>query len=223
MSSTTTSTVTTQPHAYKGSTGPSGPAPHRVAPRERLLDVATALFSAHGIRAVGIDRIIGEAGVARASLYSSFGSKDGLVTAYLDRLDERDRLRWEGAVDGLDDPVDKVYAFFDLAIASAPVRNFRGCQYLNAATEFPGELDGILTPVSRHRAWLRARLTALLDDAGYTDTVRLATRIQMIYDGALAGSKFDSSEAPLRFGREMVAELLGQTPLVQPAHLPPTQ
>ena len=52
-------------------------------PRERLLATATRLFSTDGIRAVGIDRILREAGVAKASLYNTYGSKDELVVAYL--------------------------------------------------------------------------------------------------------------------------------------------
>nr|WP_038171513.1 TetR/AcrR family transcriptional regulator [Tomitella biformata] len=182
--------------------------PTKPSPADRLLTAATELFAAHGIRAVGIDRIIGEAGVARASLYSGFGSKDALVTEYLHQLDLRDRQRWEDAVAGLDSPVGRIFAFFDLAIASAPVRNYRGCQYLNAATEFPGELHGVLSPVSEHRVWLHEQLTALLTTAKIPDAPVLATKIQTIYDGALAGSKFACSEEPIRVGRGMVADLL---------------
>lgn len=184
--------------------------PAKTSPADRLLETATGLFAAHGIRAVGIDRILAEAGVARASLYSAFGSKDALVTAYLHQLDLRDRLRWEGAVADIADPLDRVFAFFDLAISSAPVRNYRGCQYLNAATEFPGELHGMLTPVVEHRDWLREQLTALLTAAGVPDAPALAVKIQTIYDGALAGSKFDCSEEPIRVGRAMVADLLSR-------------
>lgn len=178
------------------------------SPGDRLLESATTLFAAHGIRAVGIDRILAEAGVARASLYSSFGSKDALVTAYLHQLDLRDRQRWADAVATIDAPLDRVFAFFDLAIASAPVRNYRGCQYLNAATEFPGELQDVLQPVSAHREWLHEQLTALLAAAGRPDAPALATKVQTIYDGALAGSKFACSEEPIRVGRGMVADLL---------------
>lgn len=184
----------------------------KASPADRLLESATALFAAHGIRAVGIDRIIGEAGVARASLYSAFGSKDALVTEYLHQLDLRDRRRWEDAAVGIEDPLGRVFAFFDLAIASAPIRNYRGCQYLNATTEFPGELDGVLTPVREHRDWLHQQLTALLTAAEVADAPVLATKIQTIYDGALAGSKFDRSEDPIRVGRGMVADLLAVAP-----------
>ena len=59
------------------------------SPRQRLLDTATRLFYAEGIRAVGIDRIIAEAGVAKATFYNHFPSKDDLVLAY---IEEQDRI-----------------------------------------------------------------------------------------------------------------------------------
>lgn len=175
------------------------------SPSQRLLETASALFAENGIRAVGIDRILADAGVARASLYSSYGSKDALVLAYLDHLDHRDRARWAEAVEGLDDPVAKILMFFDLAMRTASTKNFRGCQYANAATEFPQE---ILEPVVAHREWLRVTLVELLVEAGVPDPANVAVRLQLIYDGALAGSKFEHSIAPIRLGRDMVAALV---------------
>lgn len=62
---------------------------NRPSPRQRLLASATTLFTTEGIRVIGIDRILREADVAKASLYSLFGSKDALVAAYLQELDEK--------------------------------------------------------------------------------------------------------------------------------------
>ncbi|HEY5857628.1 MAG TPA: helix-turn-helix domain-containing protein [Aldersonia sp.] len=177
-------------------------------PAERLLATATELFAAHGIRAVGIDRILSESGVAKASLYSAFGSKDALVTAYLERLDQRDRARWTDAVAEVTDPVVRVLTFFDLAAASAPIRNFRGCQYLNAATEFPGQDLPMLAPVRAHRAWVRAVMVAALREAGCLEAEEVAQRVQVIYDGALAGSKFAQSEDAIHLGRRMAVDLI---------------
>jgi AcrR family transcriptional regulator len=174
-------------------------------PAERLLETAGELFAEYGIRAVGIDRILAESGVARASLYSAYGSKEALVHAYLERLDRRDRERWKEAVATLDDPVAKILAFFDLALASAPKKNFRGCQYANAATEFPQER---LEPVLAHREWLRTTLVELLAQARAADPKGTAERIRLIYDGSLAGSKFEHSADPIRFGRDMAAETI---------------
>lgn len=183
------------------------------SPAERLLATATELFGVNGIRAVGIDRILAESGVAKASLYSAFGSKDRLVQAYLEALDVRDRNRWEGAVADVEEPLDRVLAFFDLAAASAPVRNYRGCQYLNAATEFPGDELPMLAPVRAHRQWVFDRIAENLTAADIRDPQTVATRIQLIYDGALAGSKFTHSEDPIRLGRRMVEDLLRQSHL----------
>ncbi|MFD6858801.1 TetR/AcrR family transcriptional regulator [Rhodococcus sp. NPDC060090] len=179
--------------------------PAKRPPAERLLDTASALFAEFGIRAVGVDRILAESGVARASLYSSYGSKDGLVHAYLDRLDHRDRARWNEAVSDIDDPVQRILTFFDLAFASAPGKNFRGCQYANAATEFPEER---IEPVLAHRAWLLDTVVELLDRAGAADTDLTAERVRLIYDGALAGSKFEHSTEPIRRGRDLAQALI---------------
>lgn len=170
------------------------------------METASALFAEHGIRAVGIDRILAESGVARASLYSVYGSKDALVVAYLDRLDRRDRARWDDAVAGVRDPAAKILTFFDLALASAPSKGYRGCQYSNAATEFP---DESFAPVLAHREWLRDTLAGLLASAGIAEPDVVALRIRLIYDGALAGSKLERADEPLRWGREMVAEIVG--------------
>ena len=68
---------------------------NRPSPRTRLLNSATKLFDTEGIRVIGIDRILRDADVAKASLYSLFGSKDALVTAYIEKLDEDFRNDWQ--------------------------------------------------------------------------------------------------------------------------------
>ena len=75
----------------------------RPSPAERLLESAASLFDREGIRAVGIDRLIADADVARASLYQHFGSKDALVVSYLERADGNDRDGYRRAVRGLEE------------------------------------------------------------------------------------------------------------------------
>lgn len=177
-----------------------------LAPSERLLRTAADLFATQGIRAVGIDQILREAGVAKASLYSSYGSKDALIVAYLEELDQRDRNRWNAAVAAQRNPKAKVLTFFDLATAAAKARNFRGCLYANAATEFPGtEWE----PVRRHREWFRATVTALLREAGISRPDNLTRQVQLLYDGALTASKIEKSVAPITLARKITRELIG--------------
>ena len=172
-------------------------------PADRLLRTAAKLFAAQGIRAVGIDQILREAGVAKASLYSTYGSKDALVLAYLTDLDQADRNRWLQAAAELTDPVGKVLLFFDLATRAAVARDLRGCLYANAATEFPG-VD--FEPVVAHRRWLVQTICGLLTDAGARDPGELAEQMQLLYDGALVGSKISRSTAPITQARAWVAE-----------------
>jgi AcrR family transcriptional regulator len=185
---------------------PAAPA----GPAERLLTVASKLFAAQGIRAVGVDQILREAAVAKASLYSTYGSKDALVTAYLRDLDQRDRNRWLQSVTDIADPVARILAFFDLAIANAPVRGFRGCLYANAATEFPGT---DLAPVQEHRLWMHTTIADQFrqasPDASAEVSSDLARHIQLVYDGALVGSKIERSVDPLQRGRAVARQLIG--------------
>ncbi len=85
----------------------------RRPPRERLLEAARELFYTEGVHTVGIDRVIERAGVAKASLYSTFGSKDGLVKAYLEEYHDRMISRRRAAAEAESDPVAAILAVFD--------------------------------------------------------------------------------------------------------------
>ena len=125
------------PESTSGKKKASARRRNRPSPRERLLDAATKLFNEEGIRVIGIDRVLREADVAKASLYSLLGSKDNLVVAYLERLDDEYRQRWAARTRSGVDVDGKVLAFFDMAIEEEPEKNFRGSPFFNAATEYP--------------------------------------------------------------------------------------
>jgi AcrR family transcriptional regulator len=174
-------------------------------PADRLLAAATDLFGKHGIRAVGIDRILREADCAKASLYSSFGSKDALVIAYLTELDVADRNRFAQAIQSVTDPVTRVLMFFDLAHTKGLRHDYPGCLYSSAASEFPGVR---FEPIDDHRRWVRATLSGLLKTAGVRRPAPLARQIQLLYDGALVASKVEQSVEPIRFGRGLAEDAI---------------
>jgi AcrR family transcriptional regulator len=172
------------------------------------MDTASDLFLREGIRVVGIDRLINEAGVARASLYQNFGSKDDLVVAYLDREHEVDRAGYERAVLRKDDPVARVLVIFDLAEAASRRSSYRGCPFLNAATEFPDPTHPVTSVVRRHRQWLLDCLTEELREAGVDQPATIAGQVQILYDGGLAGSKVSRSGKPIRSAKQMAESLV---------------
>jgi AcrR family transcriptional regulator len=174
-------------------------------PADRLLAAATDLFGRYGIRAVGVDRILHEAGCAKASLYSAYGSKDALVIAYLTELDLADRKRFAQAIEGLTDPIAKSLTFFDLAHTKGLRHDFPGCLYTSAASEFPGVR---FEPIDDHRRWVRATLSGLSKAAGIRRPAPLARQIQLLYDGALVASKVEQSVEPIRFGRGLAEDAI---------------
>src|SRR5882757_3586137 len=99
----------------------------RASARDRLLSAANELFYGEGVHTVGIDRVIERAGVAKASLYSAFGSKDELVRAYLEARAADRRARVEARLARYDEPRARVLAIFDYLGERASEPGFRGC------------------------------------------------------------------------------------------------
>ena len=104
--------------------------------REHILDVATGLFYKHGLRNVGIDRIIDESGIARMTLYNHFKSKDLLIEEYLRRASSRWMKWYAGKIERTsDDPRERVLGAFCVLDGWFRSRDFRGCSVTNAMVE----------------------------------------------------------------------------------------
>ncbi|MFC4592524.1 TetR/AcrR family transcriptional regulator [Sphaerisporangium corydalis] len=160
--------------------------------RSRLLATATRLFYAEGIHAVGIDHIVAEAHVTRATLYRHFPGKEDLVLAYLDEVDRATRGQADqAAAAGL--PADGTVRALGEAIAEG-IRSpgFRGCAFLNAAAEYPDPGSPVRQTVLAHRQWFLDTVTALLAEVRETGAEPAARHFVMMRDGAMAaGCLFD--------------------------------
>src|SRR3984957_12114589 len=110
---------------------------HRASARERLLAAANELFYAEGIQTVGIDRIVERAGVAKASLYNVFGSKEALVAAYLASRHDGTTRRLTAAIQAAGNPREKILAVFDAQAQMIAQPDFNGCAFIAASTEAP--------------------------------------------------------------------------------------
>ena len=160
--------------------------------RERILDTAFRLFYAFGIRAVGVDRIIAESGVAKATFYRWFPAKDDLVLAYLDQVDRvwSGQLHEAAEASG-PDPADELVGLFDALGTACRREGYRGCAFLNAAAEaVPG------TPVHErtvaHKAAVLDWVASLAADAGAPDPRGLARSLTLLLDGGLASGALDT-------------------------------
>jgi AcrR family transcriptional regulator len=181
--------------------------PRRASARDRLLAAADELFYAEGVHTVGIDRIIERAGVAKASLYSCFGSKDELIRAYLEGRHEIRRSRLLAGLERHDDPRDRLLGIFDVLAEMAADSGFRGCAFYNASAESaPGSVvDEVATA---NRAWTRGLFTELARDAGAHNPALLAEQLMVLYDGATAGARMDRRAAAAVTARGVAATLI---------------
>jgi AcrR family transcriptional regulator len=177
------------------------------SPRERLLAAADELFYSEGINSVGIDRVIAYADVAKASLYNIFGSKDGLVTAYLERRHEQ-RQAWIGrALARHETPRAKILAVFDALHIRLDLPDSRGCAFVNAGGE--GAFFGPVAQTSaQYRRWIRDLFGQLAKDAGADDPDTLALQLQLLYDGAAVSRRMDGTAEGATAAKAAAAKLL---------------
>jgi AcrR family transcriptional regulator len=186
----------------------------RRSPRERLLQAANELFYAEGVQSVGIDRVIERAGVAKASLYSAFGSKEELVGAYLDARHTHTLTRLRAATETVDpsDPVQQILAVFDAQAQFFQAPDFHGCAFTAAAAEAPtgGRIDHA---AHAYRQDIRGLFTELAAAANAPDPTLLASQLQLLYDGGGLAANLDrdpSIAAPARAAAaSLVAAALG--------------
>jgi AcrR family transcriptional regulator len=174
--------------------------------RDRILDTASKLFYAHGTRNVGVDRVIAESGVAKATLYAHFASKDDLVAAYLHKADTawRDKLV-AAATEAGDDPRDQLVGLFG-ALEQA---GSRGCAFLNTAAEAPGTPAHELT--KEHKARVRMWVRDLARQAGAPQPSELARELTLLLDGALAAGTLDDGPAAAQSARAAARALVDAT------------
>lgn len=189
---------------------------NRPSPRQRLLASATNLFTTEGIRVIGIDRILREADVAKASLYSLFGSKDNLVIAYLEALDGQARVAWAERTAEMSSPDEKILAFFDTVIEEEPAKNYRGSHFLNAANEYPcpetESEEAIVAACLAHRHWMHATMTELLNEKNGYPSATQANQLLIFLDGGQAGARLLRDFAPLYTARDLARQMLNEPP-----------
>jgi len=179
----------------------------RPSARDRLLDAADELFYEEGIHSVGIDRIIERAGVAKATLYSAYGSKDELIRAYLGRRQVAWRTRMTSGLERFDNPRDRLLGVFDVLGESTARPGYRGCAFVNASAE--AQPGGVVEEASdKARAGRREFFRDLAADAGVADPEHVASVMVLLYDGAAVGGRMDRDPAAAANARSIAESLL---------------
>jgi AcrR family transcriptional regulator len=163
--------------------------------RSRILDTASALFYARGVRAVGVDLVVLEAAVAKTSLYRYFPTKDDLIVAFLEREDVEFWAQWDSVAERhADDPAGELAAHMRWIGERLARSNYRGCPQINVAAEF-AEQDHPARLVSRrHMLALRRRLHDTAQRLAVPQPDRLAAQLAVLINGAFVSSSLLSPQ-----------------------------
>jgi AcrR family transcriptional regulator len=180
--------------------------------REKLLDRATDLFYTHGIHAVGLDRILKDVGVTKTTFYNHFESKDALTCEVLRR-----RHTWEmewflKAVNGISDgqPRLTLLAIFDVLHKWFTDPEFRGCQFINAAAEFPVPSDPVHQEAANHTLATRQLLRDTAIAAGASDPEELSAQLMVLFEGAITLRQVAGDNQAAATARGVAQQLLDQ-------------
>lgn len=176
--------------------------------KDKILATAFRLFYAQGLRAAGIDTIIAESGVAKATFYKYFPAKDDLILAYLEKVDGVWTGQLHAAAEAAGpDPADQLVGLFD-ALATACRRDgYRGCAFINAAAESPSGTrvhDRTVAHKKKISAWIRD----LAVQAGAPEPEQLARSLALVLDGGLASGVLDGDPASALAARNTAAQLV---------------
>jgi len=175
--------------------------------RERLLAAANELFYAEGVQSVGIDRVIEHAGVAKGSLYNTFGGKEQLVRAYLDTRHAGTADRITRAIAERDTPREQMLAVFESQGRQFDRPDFRGCAFIRTGAEAgPGGL--VQEAADAFRGWMRELFTRLAAEAGAADPGALGHQLQLLYDGAGISALMDHDSTVAATSRAAATALI---------------
>jgi AcrR family transcriptional regulator len=165
-------------------------APARQAARDRVFDVAADLFYRQGVRAVGVETIVQQAGVAKISLYRSFASKDDLVVAYLEERNATFWRQWDAAfAKHKHDPHAQLRAIMTYLAHRTTQPGYRGCPFINYCAEFPERAHPGHRVADANKREMRRRFVAIAEALQVPHPRRLADGLLLLVEGAYAVSQ----------------------------------
>jgi AcrR family transcriptional regulator len=163
--------------------------------RDRLVDAATELFYAEGLRAVSVDKVIERAGTTKVTFYRQFKSKDDLVVAHLELRAQQERDAVTGAMEAGGGDPDRVFQLLAGGLgALACEQGFRGCPFINAAAEYPDPESSVRKTVDTHRTWWREAFRSIVEPWKLEDPSGVADDLMLIRDGAMVAGYLDDPE-----------------------------
>ena len=186
--------------------------------RDRILEVATDLFYRQGYRATGINEVIDKSGVAKATFYKHFPSKDDLYEACLHILSEKELCFVDEGIQSSNDPRERLLSVLTWLETWATNTDFRGCAFLHAASEVPDPNHRLRKVGTRLYDEIRHRVEKLVEEFlasdiakyGHLDAKTLANDYMVLFSGAVALAEIYHAIWPIEQAVETFERLIGE-------------
>jgi len=156
--------------------------------RARVLTTAGRLFYDEGVRVVGVDRLIAESSVTKATFYKHFGAKDTLVLEYLAARHDLEAAELTSLIDAHGGGRATLEAYLEIVVARLQTVSFRGSAFANAASEFSDPTHPVRLAIEEHREWLTSEMVSLFKAAGHPMPGDAADDLVLALDGAQVGA-----------------------------------
>ncbi|WP_145860850.1 TetR/AcrR family transcriptional regulator [Pedobacter suwonensis] len=172
------------------------------SPKERILEIALNLFANQGYNSTGINQIIAEANVAKASFYQHFKSKEDLCVAFLEARHKYWFAELDHFIKAEKDVKSKVISSFNFLIYMNAKEHFRGCSFLNVLAEIPNDNIKILKVIQDHKTDLRNFFSSLINDESTSD------QIYMLFESSIMESKMFKSNQLIERSKMIIKNLI---------------
>ncbi|KRD57822.1 TetR family transcriptional regulator [Flavobacterium sp. Root935] len=173
-----------------------------ISPKERIMDVTFGLFANQGYNSTGINQIISEAKVAKASFYQHFKSKEDLCVAFLNARHTYWFNELNNFITDKKDTKSKILSSFDYLIYMNSKENFRGCSFLNILSEIPSDNRKILNVIQDHKKDLRKFFSNFIKDEVLSD------HIYMLFESSLIESQMFKSNEMIEKSKIIISGLI---------------
>ena len=177
--------------------------------RDRIFEVAADLFYRMGIRAVGVETIVKEAGVAKISLYRSFPSKDDLIVSYLEERNESFWRQWDERFDRYKADASALLRAIMSHLAHRTTQaGYRGCPFINYSVEFPDPAHPVHRIAREHKEMIRSYIRGLLSRGNAQTALPLSEQLYLLFEGAITASQLHGEPWPAEYARQAAHHLL---------------
>lgn len=185
--------------------------PRSLAPaKKRILETASRLFYDEGIRAVGIDRLIRESHVTKATFYKHFGAKDRLILDYITLMRRHTQLIVNSRIASIEDPEAALECLLEGIISVIQWPGFRGCPFLNAALEYADPTHPVRVVISEHYDWYSLTVSGLFAKIGHPLPGDASDDFTLARDGAMAGASAGDPTATVSALRRGVSRIVAE-------------